>query len=1015
MPRHHKSTLIIVVGLSLTLLFAAEPSHAQWPPFDYSLVASYENGRITYQLDFRDKVDWLMTDVTFKIPLPEGTRFVEAQSIPTVETNFDGAEVTIFLAALGHRIFLGDVSFVIEVTDPTRTVFTTQPWISWEGDQPGSYLPEPVGIDLNRLPLDWAMPPASKLQLTARATVVDELITYYIYLQNTSGRMWDVQVKMPMPEGAVFESAEAPSTFVTNFDGRDVTFSTLELIRNATMEPLIVKVSTAEVTTPFVTTRAWATWKNTGRRVGRSIVVQEEVLTTDIIVQPHVSQSVAVDMKGDVPLPSYDITNLALLEVALPDGDLALKVVFYVDGDLGPVGSARAYHLFIDNDCRVDTGTQRGHVGAEYDVRYRHKQGRADVGVWDSQGKQWIIVERIPSSTIEGNKVVLWVPYRVLSEAQNFCWVAETNDRTHTFDDVPPNDKLPNTRDPRLTTYEALGTVAEVQFEELTRTNEPSDGTFIDIGDTWRFLPGWSGPAPTWNSVNFDDSAWFSGPTTIGYGQGKFATDLERVISFAPDSQTTLVQRVDQQSGMTLAVLPSGNDVDSIFIRRIFNVDDLATLSNLKLEVNYVGGFIAYLNGTEVARQGLGTVGSVVSFDTLATNVEAGGPAEFDLSGYVSSLRAGPNVLAIQAHRPATDVTLAMAPKLTWEHNPAALISDNNALEPAIDPLPGAPVSLSIADLNGKLAAPLDNGRVAYDVYVFSVPDGTQLVKISNARQPNFRHDGQRLLINREGGGLENLYEYDFVDATERPVSDAPQDWHPFYDPWGNRVVYGNAELTVGSAEWVIGDQGLPVLASLRKPFIFVQCGLLPPHQELEPRCRDIPSLGVLVPAGQVGEIQGTHPVWTSNDMIAYRGCNTWAGSALCGIYIVPSASTKGFSNGFIPRQLTQATSDMPSDTKGNLIAFTSQHDGNWEAYIMDINGAGIRNLSNSPLSNDGLPTISPDGNAVAFVSDRDGQWAVWVVSVHGGPAQKLFDLPVEVPWGDRSRVWTNERISWGP
>jgi Tol biopolymer transport system component len=105
----------------------------------------------------------------------------------------------------------------------------------------------------------------------------------------------------------------------------------------------------------------------------------------------------------------------------------------------------------------------------------------------------------------------------------------------------------------------------------------------------------------------------------------------------------------------------------------------------------------------------------------------------------------------------------------------------------------------------------------------------------------------------------------------------------------------------------------------------------------------------------------------------------------------------------------------MPSDTKGNLIAFTSQHDGNWEAYIMDINGAGIRNLSNSPLSNDGLPTISPDGNAVAFVSDRDGQWAVWVVSVHGGPAQKLFDLPVEVPWGDRSRVWTNERISWGP
>jgi hypothetical protein len=164
-----------------------------------------------------------------------------------------------------------------------------------------------------------------------------------------------------------------------------------------------------------------------------------------------------------------------------------------------------------------------------------------------------------------------------------------------------------------------------------------------------------------------------------------------------------------------------------------------------------------------------------------------------------------------------------------------------------------------------------------------------------------------------------------------------------------------------------------------------------------------------------MGEIQGTHPVWTASDMIAYKGCNTWAGSQLCGIYIVPSSSTKGFSDGFIPRQLTQHTSDTPSDTKGNLIAFTSQRDGDWEAYVMDLNGNGVKNLSNSPNSNDGLPTISPDGNWVAFVSDRGGQWAVWAVAVGGGSAQKLFDLPTNIPWGDGNRAWINERISWGP
>ena len=129
---------------------------------------------------------------------------------------------------------------------------------------------------------------------------------------------------------------------------------------------------------------------------------------------------------------------------------------------------------------------------------------------------------------------------------------------------------------------------------------------------------------------------------------------------------------------------------------------------------------------------------------------------------------------------------------------------------------------------------------------------------------------------------------------------------------------------------------------------------------------------------------------------------------------MVPSASTKGFSNGFIPTQLTQDTSDIPTDTKGNLLAFTSHRDGNWEAYLMDLNSGQIKNLSNNSNSDDGLPTISPDGNWMAFVSNRDGQWAVWAVLATGGTPAKLFDLPTNMPWGNGDRSWTNERISWG-
>jgi len=80
----------------------------------------------------------------------------------------------------------------------------------------------------------------------------------------------------------------------------------------------------------------------------------------------------------------------------------------------------------------------------------------------------------------------------------------------------------------------------------------------------------------------------------------------------------------------------------------------------------------------------------------------------------------------------------------------------------------------------------------------------------------------------------------------------------------------------------------------------------------------------------------------------------------------------------------------------------------------MNLNGGQVRNLSQSPTSNDGLPAILPDGQWAAFVSDRSGRWAVWVVPTTEGQATKLFDLPAETPWAEGGRAWFTERISWG-
>jgi hypothetical protein len=978
---------VIHIVLLLVLMLAPERVYAQWPPFSFSLTPSYEDGKITYHIKFSKRVDWAMTHVMFKIPLPEGTRFLEASAQPTTSVDFDGAEVTFSTSFLPDPFKPGryyptsirNALFVVEVTDPKMTVFTTDACIAWQGYQ------------------HWEAPSRSRLQLEASATVADDVITYAIYPKNVNWRrMWDLKISVPIPEGTAFLSAEAPPQFVTSFDGREVSFSTLEL-EQYEVAPLGFKVSTEGVTAPFAVTHASAVWKN----VGRGMVAEEQTRTGDIVVQPHASQWVVSDMIGDVPFSNYDLTSIALQG----DGP-ALKVIFYTTGDLGPVGEPLEYSLYIDVDCRTDTGQSKNGRGAEDRVRYDHQRGRATIIFWDEEEERWNWGKQVRlNSLVSGRMVTIWVPYDLLEDpstgsgqARRFCWVGEARNRTTAFEPNPPIEKVPNEENLRLTQYTVVATATAT--ETGTSTAGPSTGTFINVGDVWQYLPGWSEPPSSWKNIGFDDSDWFSGPTTIGYGDGDHATDLSLVTPPVQNDDTPiLVQRTITQSGMILALPPSG-DWGSVFMRRAFAIAQPASLTQLTLEMDYKDGFVAYLNGIEVARRGLGVPGSPVSHDTPATDHEASPPEVIDLSAYITDLVTGTNVLALQVHRSLEGSRLSITPKLTWNNypwnrEPAGLPPDDSDVS-----VPVPSVAPSDADISGKLAVPLNNDWALYDVHIFSLPNGREIAQIPNARQPNFRLDGQRMLINREGGGAENVYEYNFDDGTEKQVSDAPKDSHPFYDPSGTRVVYGNPELTPYDNDYRI----------------CVQCSLLPPHQEAEPRCQDITKLGMLVSAGLRDEIWGYHPVWTANDMIAYRGCNSWSGRPTsCGIYIVSSTSTRGFSDGFIPRQLTHSTDDIPSDTKGNLIAFTSHREGNWEAYVMDLYGANVENLSSSPNSNDGLPTISPDGNWVAFVSDRGGRWAVWAVPVAGGSAHRLFDLPSDNPWGDGDRAWTNERISWGP
>jgi Tol biopolymer transport system component len=125
-------------------------------------------------------------------------------------------------------------------------------------------------------------------------------------------------------------------------------------------------------------------------------------------------------------------------------------------------------------------------------------------------------------------------------------------------------------------------------------------------------------------------------------------------------------------------------------------------------------------------------------------------------------------------------------------------------------------------------------------------------------------------------------------------------------------------------------------------------------------------------------------------------------------------------ADGSFPRQVVPGSTDTNPEASpdGHRVVFMSQRDGNWEVYIVRIDGSDLRRLTNHP-ANDGLPAWSPDGQHIAFVSDRDGRWAVWAMRPDGSQQRRLFDLGgpldgrVQKAAAHETNGWVEERISW--
>ena len=240
-----------------------------------------------------------------------------------------------------------------------------------------------------------------------------------------------------------------------------------------------------------------------------------------------------------------------------------------------------------------------------------------------------------------------------------------------------------------------------------------ADGiSLVRVTDSWRYLKGTSeasSPVDAWRQPGYDDSSWTVGDAGIGYG------------GLAPATELTDMQ---------------GNYV-SVFMRTTFTIDNLSDIQWLILRADYDDGFVAYINGVEVWRQGF-ALGPPVPYNATAPSHSGGIAEEFNISYAIAHLVTGTNTFAIQAHN--SDVNspdLRIVPELLANFNRGPYIQDVQADQLRIiwrTPLPADTAVHYGASTNlGSTAA--DSSPTTQHVLKLSslTPDTTYYYRISSS------------------------------------------------------------------------------------------------------------------------------------------------------------------------------------------------------------------------------------------------------------------------------------------
>ncbi len=172
-----------------------------------------------------------------------------------------------------------------------------------------------------------------------------------------------------------------------------------------------------------------------------------------------------------------------------------------------------------------------------------------------------------------------------------------------------------------------LGSNWNTLIDENSTWKYASDNSANDIPDNWRELSA---------TLN-----WPSGQSGFGYGDNDDQTIIDPTIGLA--------------------------------IRKLFYIDSIDDIASMVLHVDYDDGFIAYINGFEIARENVccdnPTLDQLALANHEAQIYRGGNPSEFYINDWNSVINEGYNVLAIQVHNVTENSSdLTIRPFLSIAH-----------------------------------------------------------------------------------------------------------------------------------------------------------------------------------------------------------------------------------------------------------------------------------------------------------------------------------------------------------